>query len=609
MGVCDGAWVQEFAFTNAMPIVSRTFYPSVQDAVDDTNGVVNRDFAEDEVSSQIARTWYKQQKSEATQVRLDGTLDFDDGRFRFGVDSSKVTMNRYDSETYATMGDWGANFAGQEPGMMALLDPISITRQFDDWNASGAAPGAWAGDTGALTNWGAAEYGIPTSYNKNLNNNNEIEEETFAVYVELEMDGELGGMTTSTVFGIRYEDTDVTATSAIAIPSAINWISNNDFQLLRSSDIQPFNEKASYNHLLPSMDFSIDLTDTVKGRASFGKTIARAPYGDMYAGPTPGNPSGSVLVNPSTRASGDSKNPALVPLESANFDLAVEWYFAEDGYASITYWDKRVDNFIGNSVVRDTLYGLTDPTSGPDAQAALDFINSPQCVSQVTAAGGDVDAACSANDTALFTAVALLRNVGATGGLPAYDGTSSQVLAMEAAYDLVGEADDPLYEYDINRPTNQNKANIDGWEIGGQYFFGDTGFGVYANYTIVNGDVGIDDAGDPSVDQFALLGLSDTANFMLMYEKYGFSARLAYNWRDEYLISANNGGSRNPYYVEAYDQIDLNVSYYVTDNLMIGLEAINLTGEDVRWHARSEKQIVKLLEQSPRYMLGARYNF
>jgi outer membrane receptor protein involved in Fe transport len=61
--------------------------------------------------------------------------------------------------------------------------------------------------------------------------------------------------------------------------------------------------------------------------------------------------------------------------------------------------------------------------------------------------------------------------------------------------------------------------------------------------------------------------------------------------------------------VEAYDQIDLNVSYYLTDNLMLGLEAINLTGEDVRWHARSEKQIIKLLEQSPRYMLGARYNF
>jgi TonB-dependent receptor len=280
VGVCNGSWVQEFTFNSGMPIVSRTFYPTVQDAVDDTNGVVNRDFGENEVSSQIARTWFKQQESEASQVRLDGALEFDDGRFRFGVDSSKVSMKRHDSETYATMGDWGANFAGQEPGMMALLDPISITGQFDDWDASGAAPGAWAGDTGALTQWGAAEYGIPTSYNQNLANDNEIEEETFAVYLQLEMEGELGGMATSTVLGIRYEDTDVTATSAIAIPSAINWISNNDFQLLRSADIQPFNEEASYDHLLPSLDFSMDVTDQVKARASIGKTIARAPYVD-----------------------------------------------------------------------------------------------------------------------------------------------------------------------------------------------------------------------------------------------------------------------------------------------------------------------------------------
>ena len=97
---------------------------------------------------------------------------------------------------------------------------------------------------------------------------------------------------------------------------------------------------------------------------------------------------------------------------------------------------------------------------------------------------------------------------------------------------------------------------------------------------------------------------------MLMYEKYGISARLAYNWRDEYLIQANaNGSNRNPFYVEAYDQFDLSVSYYFTNDFSVSLEAINLTGEDVRWHARSEKQIVKLLEQSPRYMLGARYNF
>ena len=36
---------------------------------------------------------------------------------------------------------------------------------------------------------------------------------------------------------------------------------------------------------------------------------------------------------------------------------------------------------------------------------------------------------------------------------------------------------------------------------------------------------------------------------------------------------------------------------------------INLTGEDVRWHARTTQQIVKLADQSPRYMLGVRYKF
>src|SRR4029450_6840779 len=156
----------------------------------------------------------------------------------------------------------------------------------------------------------------------------------------------------------------------------------------------------------------------------------------------------------------------------------------------------------------------------------------------------------------------------------------------------------------------QHTADLNGWEFGGQYFPGDTGFGILANYTIVNGDVNFHNAGDPGVEQFALRGLSDTANAVLMYEKYGISARLAYNWRDEYLIQTNQQGTnRNPYYVEAYDQLDLSVNYRFNTGLSLGFEVINLTGEDVRWHGRSDKQLIKLIDQSPRYMIGARYNF
>jgi TonB-dependent receptor len=204
----------------------------------------------------------------------------------------------------------------------------------------------------------------------------------------------------------------------------------------------------------------------------------------------------------------------------------------------------------------------------------------------------------------------MLRNAPATGGLAAYNGSGAQVLAMENAYQLYGESDDPLYMFNVNRPLNQNQAKLHGWELGGQWFAGDSGFGIAANYTIVQGDIGHDNGGDPSVDQFALTGLSDTANAAFMYEKYGWSARLAWNWRDQYLIAANqNGSSRNPYYVEPYQQLDLSVSYAITDNLSVGFEAINLTSEDVRWHGRSEKQVIKVIDQSPRYTLGVRYNF
>jgi TonB-dependent receptor len=157
--------------------------------------------------------------------------------------------------------------------------------------------------------------------------------------------------------------------------------------------------------------------------------------------------------------------------------------------------------------------------------------------------------------------------------------------------------------------VNNKDAKIHGAEIAAQYFIGNTGFGIQANYTYVSGNVGFDNAGDPSVNQFALLGLSDSANVVAMYEKYGFSVRLAYNWRDEYLSNSNNGNSRNPIYVEEYDQIDLNVGYTFNDHLSLAFEGLNLTEEDVRWHGRSTAQMWYVEDLGARYSLGARYKF
>ncbi|RYG15347.1 MAG: TonB-dependent receptor, partial [Caulobacteraceae bacterium] len=143
-----------------------------------------------------------------------------------------------------------------------------------------------------------------------------------------------------------------------------------------------------------------------------------------------------------------------------------------------------------------------------------------------------------------------------------------------------------------------------------QYFLGDTGFGVAGSYTIVNGDVEVDVGADPSIDQFALLGLSDSANVTLIYDKNGISARLAYNWRDKYLTQTNRDGtSRNPVFTEPFGTLDFNVSYDISDSIAVSFEGINLTSEPVRTYGRSERQLYFAQELKPRYLLGLRARF
>jgi TonB-dependent receptor len=628
---CPGAFSQEFTFNNGLPIMARTFYPTLDDAVAGTNGTKNADFTASQLGSQMLRVWSFEQETEVKEGRLDGALEFDNGRFQFGIDTRSTEMNRKNGYGEAVLGNWSAADATVVPGMTSQLRPFSMTGLFSDFSTGGAAGGAWRGNADSLARWGLG-FTSPVdgrTYHWNpdntttannclcadpaLDDDNTIKEDVNSVYMQVAMRGELGSMPTNLLVGVRYEQTDVTSTARTLVPNkpgGMVWTANNDFTIGRSTTVQPVTEKTDYNHVLPSIDFDVMLTDEVKARMSYSKTIARANYGDLYAGATVRGATGSVLIDPSTQASADAQNPALVPLESDNLDFSVEYYFSDQGYVSAGFWEKRVDNFIGTTVIQQNLFGITDPTSGPDAQSALAFLESAQCVTQVTAAGQDVNAGCSGNDTSLFTALSMLRHPTETGGLGAYNGSSAQILDMENRFDNTGEADDPLYIFAVRRPVNQEKAKIHGWELGGQYFFGDTGFGLQANYTIVNGDVGFNNNAPPGTTQFALLGLSDTANAVLMYEKYGITARLAYNWRDEFLAATNqNGSNTNPYYVEAYDQIDLSVGYDFNESLSLQVEAVNLTGEDVRWHARSEKQVVRMEDQQPRYAVGVRYKF
>ena len=61
--------------------------------------------------------------------------------------------------------------------------------------------------------------------------------------------------------------------------------------------------------------------------------------------------------------------------------------------------------------------------------------------------------------------------------------------------------------------------------------------------------------------------------------------------------------------MDSFQELDLNVSYDLNENLSLSLEAINLTGEDMRTFGRSEVDYWFAQELHPRYLLGARYKF
>ena len=57
--------------------------------------------------------------------------------------------------------------------------------------------------------------------------------------------------------------------------TSIVWLSDNDFRAVFGTDLIALHDDADYSNWLPNIDFSVDLNDTMKVRASVSQTIAR----------------------------------------------------------------------------------------------------------------------------------------------------------------------------------------------------------------------------------------------------------------------------------------------------------------------------------------------
>jgi len=178
------------------------------------------------------------------------------------------------------------------------------------------------------------------------------------------------------------------------------------------------------------------------------------------------------------------------------------------------------------------------------------------------------------------------------------------------------------YPYILSAPDNASNGELNGWEFGAVWFPENVpdwlnGFGVQASYTLLDSEQEIpvtNDAGEVTgVTKTPFFNVSDKSySIVLAYEKPKYSVRLSYVWRDDFLSSYEAAQFANPLgiYCDAQVSLNLQVSYNLTDDLVLTFDAVNLTDEE--YHSYYEYEDTNNFNNwliSRTFAVGMRYSF
>ena len=367
----------------------------------------------------------------------------------------------------------------------------------------------------------------------------DISEDTSAFYLQTSfMWGNLRGNV-----GVRYLDTDI---------DSVGYGPEDE-----NGNRQLESTKGNYNFWLPRLNLVFDATDDLLFRFGYGKDIRRPDFDQLATGFQFDNQENSVVA---------LGNPGLEPEEVKSMDLSAEWYFAPAAVLSVGYFHKKRTNIFG------VFYEGAELLDDPSVPGGLARDTNPSCP------GGGI-------------------------------------LNPIVVPNILGDPEQLGMCVDFTIPGNDPETTkVTGWEFAFQYDFSEwedrlgwaSGFGVIANYTIQDFSGGSDEdctsgrglqvLGDVCKER-GLLDFSKNAyNLTLYYEKYNFSARLRYTWREGFRTldfggGANTSGSSTfSFPVHTLDRGQLNASLFYTlkERWMFGVEAVNLTKEEIYQHCVSE---------------------
>jgi len=208
--------------------------------------------------------------------------------------------------------------------------------------------------------------------------------------------------------GVRIVSTQQTSEGwQVGVSASTPGATNNPFGM-----IAPLSIDHDYTDILPSANVVFDLSDDVLLRFGASRVMARPEYNRIAPTITSFTP---LLFT------GTGGNPSLNPYRADQFDLAAEWYFAEDSLLAASFFYKDMDSYVVNGTGPERLpTEIADPND-----ARLD----------------DPEADCQPISTGIYGCI-----------------------------------------YQIDRPVNGDGGQIQGVELSWQQSFAN-GFGAIVNYT------------------------------------------------------------------------------------------------------------------------------
>ncbi|WP_035442326.1 TonB-dependent receptor [Asticcacaulis sp. YBE204] len=166
--------------------------------------------------------------------------------------------------------------------------------------------------------------------------------------------------------------------------------------------------------------------------------------------------------------------------------------------------------------------------------------------------------------------------------------------------------------YDFTSTLNGDNGKLYGLEFNYQQTFSTLpspfdGLGVSGNLALLDGEFDT-----PARKGVPFPGTSKTiVNTSVSYEKYGVSARLSYQWRDDWAdtLGGLGLGSGGDEYRKAYGNLDLTLRYAVNKNITVFADASNLTDETYIAYEGDVSHPSEVEQIGRRVLVGLRFNY